>query len=174
MAGFVDATRMCMAVVSPQFEVQAGLLPSAGWGWFQPRQVPMGARVFEMVQYTKGALSLALLDDGSLVVCRVVGDVESTSQLSQVRAALVEAFGAAPIESVPRLAPLVDRLRQGAPQTVLANFMVAGDYTLEITAQQRTLPASATAPARTLGMVMVESVPLPQQFRSPALSSAAQ
>src|SRR5437868_11558215 len=64
MAGFADATRMCMTVVSPQFEVQASLLPTAGWSWFQPRQVQIGAQTYEMVQYSKGGISLILLDGG--------------------------------------------------------------------------------------------------------------
>lgn len=172
LAGFIDATRMCITVVSPQFEVRAGLLPTSGWSWFQPRQVPMGNRTFEMVQYSKGGISLVLLDGGSLIVCRVVGEVEDPAQLSEVRGTLIQAFGAAPVESVPRLTPLVDRIRRGAPQTVLANFLVAGDYSFEITLQQRTLPASSAAPARTYRAIMVESVPLPAAFRAAAGTGA--
>jgi hypothetical protein len=173
MAGFADATRMCMTVVSPQFEVQASLLPTAGWSWFQPRQVQIGAQTYEMVQYSKGGISLVLLDGGALVICRVVGEVEGPAQLNEVRAALIERLGAVPVENVPRLAAYTDRVRQGAPQTVLANLMIAGDYTLELTLRERPRAATETAPAGTVRAVMIESVPLPPQFRSPALAGAA-
>lgn len=173
-AEFAETTRLCMSVVSPSFEVRPELLTRTGWAWFQPRQVPMGQQTFQMVQYSKDRRSIALLDNGSLVVCRVVGGVENADKLRDVRAALTRTLGAIPLDDIPRLAPLAVRLRSQAPQIDHANLLVAGNYSLELSFRERTSAGTADTPPRTYRMVMVESVPLPQQFQLTAPTSAAQ
>jgi hypothetical protein len=87
---------------------------------------------------------------------------------------LIEALRAVPLDDMPRLAPLAARLSRLAPQTVRANLLVAGDYTLELTVQERTVASPAGTPPRTYRAVMVESLPLPPQYQSHAQTSAAQ
>jgi hypothetical protein len=173
-AGMVEGAQLCMTVVSPQFDVQSRRLVDRGWGYTSPRQMSNGQGTFEFIQFLKDDRTIALQDYGPVVVCRVIGRVEKAEKLSEVRASLIETLGAAPVTDIPRLEALAARYRRGSPQANLANMLVAGDYTLEITALERDLGELATPAIKTIQVVMIESLPLPAEFRANAKTGTAE
>ena len=173
-AELVEGTRLCMATVSPQFEVNPHVLADDGWGYTSPRREHDGQRSFEFVQYVKDDRTIALLDYGSIVICRVVGRVANADEVGPLRASLIEAFDAVPITDLPKLEAVMARLRRNSPQVDLANVLVTGDYSFEIEEGERDLGELATPSIRSFHALMVTLVPLPQEYRSPAPVSAAQ
>jgi hypothetical protein len=173
-AGMVEGAQLCMTVVSPQFDIRSRLLVDRGWGYTSPRQMSNGQSSFEFIQFLKGERTIALQDYGPMVVCRVIGRIDRMDKLREVRASLIEALGAVPVTDVPRLEALTARYRRGSPQADLANVLIAGDYTLEITALERNLGELATPSIQTVQMVMIESIPLPAEFQSHAKADTAE
>jgi hypothetical protein len=174
MPGLAEGVRLCMAVVSPQYDVRPRILTADGWAFTEPRRRPDGQMSYETIQFFKNDRVIALLDYGSLVICRSGGRIENAQQLGRIRASLIEALGAVPIGDVPGLAPLAARIRTNAPQTDLANVLIAGDYSLEISVGEAPLGGRATPSSQTIHLVMVTSIPLPVEFRPQARASAAQ
>jgi hypothetical protein len=168
MAGFVEGARLCMAAVSPQFEVRPRILTDEGWAFMAPRQVSLLGRSYEMVQYSKGGRAIALMDDGSQVVCRLLGRVEDLAQLSQVRESLIAGLGAVPIDEAPGLETLVAGMRRAVPQADFANILIAGGYSLELAREERNVGVQA------MRVIIVTSMPLPAQFQTHAPTSAAE
>ena len=170
MDEYVEGTRLCMSAVSLQFDVRPRTLTSAGWAFSAPRQISFLGQPYQMVQYDKGRRTIALMDNGSRVVCRLIAPVEDLAQIRQVRAALTASLGAVRVDQVPGLEALAAGIRGHAPEADLANILIVGGYSVELGAEQRNLGT----PPRPYRVVIVTSVPLPPQFQSQARSSAAQ
>lgn len=170
MTDFVEGARLCMNAVSLQFDVRPRVLTDAGWAFSAPRQITFLGRPYRMVQYDKGNRSIALMDDGTQVVCRLIAAVEDLTQISQVRAALIAGLGAVQVDQVPGLEALAAGIRGHAPEANLANVLVVGGYSVELGADQRNLGT----PPRPYRVILVTSVPLPPQFQSSALTRAGQ
>jgi hypothetical protein len=170
--GFIEGVRLCMAAVSPRFDVHPQVLSSAGWAYTSPQRVPSERGTIEAVQFFKDQRVIALQDYGKLVLCAVAGRIEKLDQMYKIRAALIDTLGAVPIDKVPRLRALVAHTRANAPQTDFSNVLIAGDYSLEIFGQQRDLGKMATPSIKTISMVKVTSAPLPAEFQSYAQSGA--
>ena len=168
-----DGVQTCMAVVSPSFSVNPQILVQNGWSWGAPQTMSNGRTSYQAVRYYKHNAAIALLDTGSAVSCRFVGAVGSTDPIQWARTSLISALGAVPIGDVPRLASLRARFSSANPSANLANMLVKGDYSFEITAQERELRDPASAVARTIRLVSVESFPLPPQFRLPPSNTPA-
>jgi hypothetical protein len=173
MPDFVQGVRLCMAAVGPQFDVHhPRVLTDDGWAFSTPRQVSFLGRPHEMVLYDKGSRTIALLDDGRRVACRLIGSVDTLAQLSQVRDALIGGLGAVPIDRARGLESLAARMHRDVPQADFANMLIVGGYSVELAAEERpALSHDPSAPPRRA--VIVTSFPLPAQFQSQAPTGAA-
>lgn len=158
----------CLDLVSPDFEVRPEILFKNGWSFTKPRRQGSGPGSYEFVQYDKDDFTIALLDFGSVVLCRAGGLIAGEEQVASLRAALIETLRATPIENTPGMDGYISAIKRDAPETDLDNVLIAGDYMLEIMSQTRDTSGFAEGSPPFFTMVMVSSVPVPAQFRSSA------
>lgn len=171
-ADFVEDARRCMAVVSPDNSVHSYILAESGWSYTLPRQKSNELGNYEFIQFSKDDRSIALLDFGSRVMCRVVGRVEELSQLGEVRRALIDGLAAASIGELPKFEQLAANIRRNAPEVDLSNILVAGNHMLELAATEKSVALRSGEADTQFRVVMVSSVPLPKEFQSHAPTGA--
>ena len=169
---FAEDARLCLTVVSADNVVRSYILAEDGWAYTQPRRISNELGSFETIQFIKGDQSIALLDFGSRVMCRVAGRVEEMSHLNDVRKTLIDTLAAIPVKEVPKLEQLVSNIQRIAPETNLSNILVAGGHMLELAAVETSVADPSAGSSTLVRMVMVSSVPLPKEFQTPAPNGA--
>ena len=124
----LSAVELCMAVVSPDLELNIAVLTEAGWGWSSPEIERANGRQIETASYFKQGQTITLVQNGNYLSCRLASSVHHEAQVAAIFDTVRTSLKGIPATDLPSSNPLRIRLSQRATEEQLAEIVVTEGY----------------------------------------------